>query len=195
MIESESRPTRARSDSESSVVSDGGTSSIMLQDFEDRLKRAAHFAQELEAMLLIAQREREDALARQANLKAENMQLRTKLGSRRAPGSSAMRGGSPSVGPRLIGFGGSEANVTARRRRPSHEDADDDNVYDWVCEITKLSDVGTSGWTVRYSSRFLASLNEADREMVMGEAPVNPVVPEEEEDEGEVRDQRRSRSA
>ena len=28
------------------------------------------------------------------------------------------------------------------------------SVYDRVCEINKLSDVGTSGWQVRYPDRF-----------------------------------------
>ena len=36
----------------------------------------------------------------------------------------------------------------------------DREVYDWVCEITKLSDVSTRGWRVCYSERFLGSISE-----------------------------------
>ena len=48
---------------------------------------------------------------------------------------------------------------------------------EWVKEgynfmDTKLSDVATDGWTVRYSSRFLGSLSEGEREQIMATGPV-----------------------
>ena len=41
-------------------------------------------------------------------------------------------------------------------------------VYDWVCEIGKLSDVATEGWPVQYSQTFLDSISEHERSMVLG---------------------------
>ena len=53
----------------------------------------------------------------------------------------------------------SSRNLTSRDlsfRNPTF----DREVYDWVCEITKLSDVSTRGWRVCYSERFLGSISE-----------------------------------
>ena len=137
------------------------------------------FQQEVEAMLLIAQREHNEAVVHQSELKAENERLRAKLGSRRAPGSTGGMVRSSSRrdkggGPRVIGLTGRDGGPSSPRR-PSHDAAYDEHVsvYDWVCEITKLSDVGSVGWVVRYSASFLASLSEGEREQVMGMEPVS----------------------
>ena len=55
-------------------------------------------------------------------------------------------------------------NLTSRdltsRDLTSRNPTFDREVYDWVCEITKLSDVSTRGWRVCYSERFLGSISE-----------------------------------
>ena len=181
-------PPNAASSSEPA----GREAAYTLHEFEERLKRTLKFQQEVEAMLLIAQRERNEALAHQAELKAEQEQLLARVATRRTPGSSALRngiaGGMRSA-PRIVRFpntrsgSGSDSGTTSPRGRNSRDESDDHvSVYDWVCEITKLSDVATEGWTVRYSTRFLASLTDGEREQVMGMAPIK-VAPEEENDD------------
>ena len=160
----------------SSSIDADAESSFTLAGFEARLKRAEKFQHEVEAMLLIATRERDEQLVRQAHLRSENEQLQIKLGSRRAPGSTSIAQRRDSTRkPNIVGFAKEGKGGNGIERRPSSPrqhsgdgEADDDHVYDWVCEITKLSDVGTLGWIVRYSSRFLATLSELDREQVMG---------------------------
>ena len=48
-------------------------------------------------------------------------------------------------------------------------------VYDWVCEIIKLSDVSTHGWRVCYSERFLASISEEEKRYVVVSTRLNQV--------------------
>ena len=64
------------------------STSTALQGWEERLQRVEQFSQEVEAMLLIAQRTRNDLLLRQEELREENERLSKRLSSRRAPGSS-----------------------------------------------------------------------------------------------------------
>ena len=123
-------------------------------------------------MLLIAQRERNEQLLRQVELQSENEQLRTMLSARRVPGSS-VRGTPCKSMIRSHGVMSFAQKLASSGSRGEWKaDDSDDNVYDWVCEISKLSDVGTAGWVLRYSSRFLASLSESEKAMVMGTEPV-----------------------
>lgn len=147
---------------------------LSLEDAELRLQRIEHYSSEVEAMLLIAQRTRKSLLDRQSELLAEQDMLRKRLSSRRGPGSSARvrNGGASSSGssssassPRRASRSGSSGAA------PSAAVPGDESVYDWVCEINKLSDVGTSGWQVRYSDRFLSSMSEDEQRYVVGIEP------------------------
>ena len=140
-------------------------------------------------MLLIAQRTRKSLENRQAELLKEQATLHNRLSSRRGPGSSARRlasGRSAGPGEPLAsssgsssggGGGGGALELSPRGRRPLAPSSTpvglcDDSVYDWVCEINKLSDVGTSGWQVRYSERYLGSISEDERRYVVGSEPL-----------------------
>ena len=125
-------------------------------------------------MMLIATRERDEQLARRAQLVAEHEELKTKLSRRRAPGSTSLaRRRETSSKPKVVGISKPAEAPTSPKIASTEGETEDDAVYDWVCEINKLSDVGTIGWKVRYSSRFLASLNELDRKQVMGIVPIS----------------------
>ena len=150
----------------------GCSSATTLRVFAERLRCSEQFHQEVEAMLLIAQRERNEQLLRQVELQSENEQLRTMLSARRVPGSS-VRGTPCKSMIRSHGVMSFAQKLASSGSRGEWKaDDSDDNVYDWVCEISKLSDVGTAGWVLRYSSRFLASLSESEKAMVMGTEPV-----------------------
>ena len=92
--------------------------SRMLAEAELRLESATKQEQETDAMLLLARREREE-------LKEANKELREQQDKLRS-------------------------RITAKRRGKAEiaQMGHFSEAYDWVCEITKLSDVGTSGWTV-----------------------------------------------
>jgi len=138
--------------------------SLTLADAEAGLCVAQQNADEVEAMLLIAQRQRQSLLEVQDELKEVNASLLGNLLSRRRSRNSkdpiyemdcavyrATDGGSESSGSTMM----SEAQL-----------------YDWVCEITKLSDVSTHGWQVRYSEPFLASISDHEKRYVLGTEPV-----------------------
>lgn len=166
-----------------------GACQLTLSEAAARLQRLEQHAQEMEAMYLLAQRTRAGLLARHAQLLEENDLLHKRLGARRMAGSAtstrhrAAISASGATGESLQGCDGSSLVATqpveqtkeqlnSTRRVSKEADPNELTVYDWVCEITKLSDVGTVGWMLRYSEAFLTSLTEEERRYVMGTEPV-----------------------
>ena len=157
---------------------------LTLEMAEAGLTAAERHAQEMEAMFLIAQRQRQEMLAEHADLLNRNAALQKKLGSRRKSSvgghsnlgsiatarESSSAGSSSHTNVLVSSSGGSSSSVAATEgSKPSPFDAEiDAEVYDWVCEITKLSDVAVPGWRVCYSERFFASMTEEDQRLVMG---------------------------
>ena len=128
---------------------------LTLAKAEEVIRESNHRANEVEAMALLARRERARMLAEREFLLADNMKLRHQVGSWRG-----MRAGCRTTG--LI--------------RPAASDrcsSTVDNMYDWVCEIGKLSDVGTEGWKVHYSEDFFASMTDDERRYVIGSEAVS----------------------
>ena len=150
---------------------------LSLDEAEARLQVSMQTAHEAEAMLLIAQRTRTSLLEQQEQMCKEQEKLRKRLKLRRVAGSNRI-----SDGIRMDNFNIGQDAIT--KRVTAAPVAADENIYDWVCEITKLSDVGTTGWQVRYSERFLASISEVERRYVMGTEPV-PFAPSERSSDGE----------
>mgnify|MGYP007078082157 CR=1 FL=1 len=124
------------------MTSPPATDVLNLQQAEEQLLHAVRKEEEADAMLLLAERDAEELAARNTALRSENAWLRNKVGAKRSV------------------------------RRELAEVADYSDVYDWVCEITKLSDVGTAGWKVQYSAHFLNSMSEEERRFVMGTEPL-----------------------
>ena len=115
---------------------------LNLQQAEERLRHAVRIDEEADAMFLLAERDAEELGSRNIALRAENTRLRKRIGAKRSV------------------------------RRELAEAADNADVYDWVCEITKLSDVGNTGWKVQYSPHFLSSMTEEERRFVVGIEPL-----------------------
>ena len=131
-------------------------------------------------MALIALKQRDAMLSEQAELVRENEQLKEKVDPRRAPGSGSKLRCQPRVPrPQPMSGPSSPLRSPARSSFPSSPSGFsvsaaelEASVYDWVCEISKLSDVGTVGWKVRYSERFLSSTSDEEKRYIMGTEPV-----------------------
>ena len=105
---------------------------------EAKLETAARWEAETHAMLLLARREGLELRDRQRELQAQNTALRSGIQAKRL------------------------------EKRERSEPVDFSDVYDWVCEINKLSEVSTDGWKVRYSEAFLKSIDESEAQAVLG---------------------------
>lgn len=92
-------------------------------------------------MVLLAHCERKEMLARQEELGRHSEWLRTQVSDRR------------------------------KCKRELQTAAHFSDVYDWVCEINKLSDASRGGWRIEYGERFLRSLGEEERRKVLGTMP------------------------
>ena len=128
-----------------------------LEEAAERLRIASEMESETEAMLLLAQKESEALKKEQAELTAENTRLRKLVAQKR---------------------------VNKRSEKTAGHFSD---MYDWVCEITKLTEVTSEGWPVRYSEHFMQTMSEADRLRVLG--PKKEVI-ESPEDDGREMDAR-----
>ena len=167
------------------------SSSLTLAEAEAGLRAAEQHAQEMEAMLLIAQRERESLLVVQAELIKRNEMLRAQQRAHRRSrsggpdGAASVDGASDAApdSPRSEATTSTPVFLGQPRplQLPPHTKlppptatvgASESEVYDWVCEITKLSDVSKTGWRVCYSERFLASISEHEKRYVLGSEPV-----------------------
>lgn len=134
-------------------------STITYEEANTGLLAIEQHAQEMEAMLIIAQRARADLLYRNQQLCEEHEALQKQRAVRRISS-----GGSSSFAGSTSDQNSGSATATAS--------SDSTGVYDWVCEITKLSDVGSAGWRVCYSERFLVSMSDDERRYVLGTEPV-----------------------
>ena len=112
---------------------------MMLAEAELRLEGATRQEQETDAMLLLAKREHEELKEQNNALRAARDVLRKKIIAKR-------RGKAQEL---AVGAHFSEA-------------------YDWVCEITKLTDVSQEGWKLQYSDNFLKNMTDAERVMLIG---------------------------
>ena len=113
-----------------------------LAQVEARLEVASQREEETEAMVLLAEREQAELRAAREALQEANDRLSAQVGER-----------------------------SKRERLNLHERAHFSDVYDWVCEITRLSDASRGGWRVEYSESFVRSLGEDERRAVMGIGP------------------------
>ena len=116
-----------------------GYAAMMLAEAELRLEGATRQEQETDAMLLLAKREHEELKEQNNALRAARDVLRKKIIAKR-------RGKAQEL---AVGAHFSEA-------------------YDWVCEITKLTDVSQEGWKLQYSDNFLKNMTDAERVMLIG---------------------------
>ena len=107
-----------------------GYAAMMLAEAELRLEGATRQEQETDAMLLLAKREHEELKEQNNALRAARDVLRKKIIAKR-------RGKAQEL---AVGAHFSEA-------------------YDWVCEITKLTDVSQEGWKLQYSDNFLKNMS------------------------------------
>jgi len=165
---------------------------LTLETAEDGLRAIEQHAMEIEALLLIAQRQREELLAAQAELTKEQKELIAKQRSsrRKRPdfddGVSAVESIAPNSPTQQQHPTGEATSLTSSPQAgpsraaqlrlppsPSPAASREQEVYDWVCEITKLSDVSTHGWRVCYSERFLSSCSEDEKRYVLGTEPLS----------------------
>ena len=116
-----------------------GYAAMMLAEAELRLEGATRQEQETDAMLLLAKREHEELKEQNNALRAARDVLRKKIIAKR-------RGKAQEL---AVGAHFSEA-------------------YDWVCEITKLTNVSQEGWKLQYSDNFLKNMTDAERVMLIG---------------------------
>ena len=132
-----------------------GYAAMMLAEAELRLEGATRQEQETDAMLLLARREHGELKEQNSALRAARDVLRKKIIAKR-------RGKAQEL---AVGAHFSEA-------------------YDWVCEITKLTDVSQGGWKLQYSDNFLKNMTDAERLMLIG----NPNEQDDGSDDGSIAD-------